>query len=149
LVKLSPPPPGGAGAGVVDELVAICRAHGVDSLIATNTASDREGCVTDAATLERIGRGGLSGRPLASRADALVRHLYRLTDGSLPIIGVGGIDSPEEAYRRIRAGASLIQVYTGLVYEGPGLIPAIGRGLVRGLERDGLASISQAVGLDA
>jgi dihydroorotate dehydrogenase len=78
-----------------------------------------------------------------------VRHLYRATGGALPIIGVGGIDSADEAYRRIRAGASLVQLYTALVYEGPGLVPAIGRGLVERLERDGLSSIADAVGLDA
>ena len=149
LVKLSPPPPTIVGAGAVDELVAICLRHGVDGLIATNTASDRAGCRTDADVIERIGRGGLSGRPLAARADALIRHLYRLTGSALPLIGVGGIDSADEAYRRIRAGASLLQVYTGLVYEGPGLIRAINRGLVRRLERDGLGSIADAVGVDA
>ena len=148
LVKLSPPAPDDAGAGALDELVAICRAHGVDGLVAVNTASDRRGLGTDPAMLSRIGPGGLSGRPLAERADRAVRHLYRLTDGSIPVIGVGGIDSAESAWRRIRAGASLVQVYTGLVYEGPGLVPSIARGLVNRLEEAGLASISEAIGLD-
>ncbi len=148
LVKLSPHETGAAGAGVVDELVAICRRHAVDGFIATNTAPDRHGLRTDDSTLARIGRGGLSGRPLAARADAMTRHLYRLTEGSMPIVGVGGIDSADEAYRRIRAGASLIQVYTGLVYEGAGLIRTINRGLVARLEADGLSSIADAVGLD-
>jgi dihydroorotate dehydrogenase len=149
LVKLSPPAAGATDVGAVDELVAIARARGVEGFVATNTAPDRAGCATDAAVLDAIGRGGLSGRPLAARAEALTRHLFRATGGALPVIGVGGVDSPEEAYRRLRAGASLVEVYTGLVYEGPGLVRRIKRGLVRLLERDGLGSVAEAVGADA
>lgn len=149
LVKLSPPGAGGVDAGAVDELVAICLRHGVDGFIATNTASDRAGLATEAGAVERIGRGGLSGRPLAARAAALTRHLYRTTGGAVPIVGVGGIDSADEAYARIRAGASLVQLYTALVYEGPGLVGRIHRGLVERLDRDGLGTLAEAVGLDA
>ncbi len=149
LVKLSPPASGGVDVGAVDELVQVCLRHGVDGFIASNTAADREGLATRAVDLDQIGGGGLSGRPLAARATALVRHLYRTTDGRVPIVGVGGVDSAEEAYARIRAGASLVQLYTGLVYEGPGLVRRINQGLVRLLERDGLATLSQAVGRDA
>lgn len=149
LVKLSPPPAGGLDAAATDELVRICLDHGVAGFIASNTASDRAGLESDAARLESVGRGGLSGRPLADRATALVRHLYRTTDGAVPIVGVGGIDSAEEAYRRVRAGATLVQVYTGLVYEGPGLVGRIHRGLVEALDRDGLGTLAEAVGADA
>ncbi|WP_412062172.1 quinone-dependent dihydroorotate dehydrogenase [Rubrivirga sp. IMCC45206] len=149
LVKLSPPPASGVDAGAVDELVAICLRHGVDGFITSNTASDRDGLATEAGAVERIGRGGLSGRPLAKRAAALTRHLYRTTDGAVPIVGVGGIDSADEAYARVRAGASLVQLYTALVYEGPGLVGRIHRGLVERLDRDGLATLADAVGLDA
>jgi dihydroorotate dehydrogenase len=150
LVKLSPPPPTpDADLGAVDELVAVARAHGVDGFIATNTAPDRAGCTADAAALARVGAGGLSGRPLAARAERMTRHLYRATGGALPVIGVGGVDSAGEAYRRIRAGASLVEVYSGLVYEGPGLVRRIAKGLVRFLERDGLGSVAEAVGADA
>ena len=149
LVKLSPPAASGVDAGAVDEIVAVCRGHGVAGFVTTNTAGDRDGLRTHADDLARIGNGGLSGAPLAKRADALVRHLYRTTSGAVPIVGVGGIDSPEAAYRRVRLGASLVEVYTGLVYEGPGLVQRIHKGLVRLLERDGLGSISEAVGLDA
>ena len=148
LVKLSPPATETVDVGALDDLVRICLGHGVAGFIATNTASDRAGLGTSAAEVERIGGGGLSGRPLAARATAIVRHLYRTTDGAVPIIGVGGVDSAEEAYRRVRAGASLVQVYTALVYEGPGLIPRIHRGLVRLLDRDGLGSLAEAVGAD-
>ncbi len=149
LVKLSPPGAGGLDAGAVDETVRVCLDHGVDGLIAANTAADRDGLATDAREVERVGRGGVSGRPLAARAEALVRHLYRTTDGDVPVVGVGGVDSAEAAYARVRAGASLVQLYTGLVYEGPGLVRRIGRGLVRRLDRDGLATLADAVGADA
>lgn len=147
LVKLSPPRTPD-DFGCTDELVAVARAHGVAGFVAGNTASDRAGLTTDAATLERIGRGGLSGRPLAARSTALVRRLHRLTDGALPIIGVGGVDSPEAAYEKIRAGASLVELYTGLVYEGPGLPSRIARGLLRLLDRDRLDTLAEAVGRD-
>ena len=149
LVKLSPPPASGVDTGAVDELVQICLAHGVDGFITSNTASDRDGLATPRGELTRIGTGGLSGRPLAARAESLVRHLYRTTNGSAPIIGVGGIDSADAAYSRIRAGASLVQIYTGLVYQGPGLVGRIHRGLVERLDRDGLATLADAVGADA
>ena len=149
LVKLSPPPARGVDAGATDELVRICLRHGVAGFITSNTASDRDALATRPDELETIGAGGLSGRPLAARALALTRHLFRATEGRVPIIGVGGVDSPEAAYARIRAGASLVQVYTGLVYEGPGLVGRIHRGLVRLLDRDGIGTLADAVGLDA
>jgi dihydroorotate dehydrogenase len=149
LVKLSPPATASFDPGPVDALVEIALGHGVAGFVATNTASNRAGLTTSPARLEAIGRGGLSGRPLTARANALVRHLYRRTDGRVPVIGVGGVDSAEVAYRRIRAGASLVELYTALVYEGPGLVKRIKKGLVRLLERDGFASVADAVGTDA
>ena len=146
LVKLSPPASSGVDAEATDELVRIALGHGVAGFITSNTASDRDGL---AGTPRDVGAGGMSGRPLAARATALTRFLYRTTEGRVPIIGVGGIDSAEAAYARVRAGASLVQVYTGLVYQGPGLVGAIHRGLVRLLDRDGIATLSDAVGLDA
>ena len=149
LVKLSPPAVGGVDVGATDELVQICLARGVAGFVTTNTASDRDGLATPPDVLGGVGRGGLSGRPLAARATALTRHLYRATGGAVPVVGVGGVDSAEAAYARIRAGASLVQLYTGLVYEGPGLAGRINRGLVRRLERDGFGSLAEAVGADA
>ena len=148
LVKLSPPPAARFDPGPVDELADLALGHGVAGFVAANTAPDRAGLRTDAGRLGEIGRGGLSGRPLAGRATALVRHLRRRTPG-VPIIGVGGVDSAEAAYEKIRAGASLVEVYTGLVYEGPALVGRINRGLVRLLERDGFASVGEAVGTAA
>lgn len=147
LVKLSPPERARATLG--DETAAAVRValdHGVHGFVATNTASDRAGLQTPAARLDAIGRGGLSGRPLAGRATAFVRALYRHTEGAVPLIGVGGVDSAAAAYAKIRAGASLVQLYTALVYEGPGLVRRIKKGLVRLLERDGFASVGEAVG---
>ncbi|MGB3541455.1 quinone-dependent dihydroorotate dehydrogenase [Rubrivirga sp.] len=149
VVKWSPPATAGIDVGAMDELVEIALGHGVRGFITSNTASDRDGLVTGASEIERIGNGGLSGRPLAARSKALTRHLYRTTDGTVPIVGVGGIDSAEEAYERVRAGASLLQVYTGLVYQGPGLVGQIHRGLIRLLDRDGLDALQDAVGADA
>ena len=143
LVKLSP------DAAGVAELVAVALAHGVDGFVASNTASGRDGLRTGADALARIGRGGLSGRPLAARSLALVRDLYRLTDGRVPLVGVGGVDSAEAAYARIRAGASLVQLYTALVYDGPGVVRDITRGLAERLDRDGFGSVTEAVGVDA
>ncbi len=92
--------------------------------------------------------GGLSGRPLAKRATEVIRVLFRATAGRLPIIGVGGVFSAEDAYEKIRAGASLVQVYTGLIYEGPFLPRRIVRGLLRLLARDGFDHLREAVGKD-
>ena len=148
LVKLSPPASDARVGAEMEEVVAISRAHGVAGFIATNTASDRTGLRTSGQALEQIGRGGLSGRPLASRSTALVRWLYGHTKGAVPIIGVGGVASAGAAYAKIRAGASLVQLYTGLVYEGPSLVRQIKRGLTRLLLEDGFSSIGQAVGAD-
>src|SRR5438874_1754155 len=92
--------------------------------------------------------GGLSGAPLRGAAERACARLYLRLGGRLPIIGVGGIGGPEDAYRRIRAGATLVQIYTALVYQGPGAVREIQDGLARLLERDGL-TLGQAVGLDA
>lgn len=150
LLKLSPPPSGQTiFDSLLEEIVAVAKTYGIAGFVATNTAADRQGLRTDPAVLARIGPGGLSGAPLTHRARSLLFYLYRLTDGQLPLISVGGIDSAEEAYVRIRAGASLVQLYTSLVYEGPKLVRRIKQGLLRLLSRDGFSSLSEAIGLDA
>jgi dihydroorotate dehydrogenase len=150
LVKLSPPHSDHViYDSQLDELIGVAQAHEVDGFIASNTASDRRGMSASDDTLNAIGAGGLSGRPLAKRATLLVRYLYRATDGAIPIIGVGGVDSAEAAYEKIRAGASLVQLYTGLVYQGPGVVKSIKENLVRLIARDNLSPIERAVGVDA
>ena len=117
----------------------------IAGLILTNTTTARPpGLVSR----QRGEEGGLSGPPLAPRALEVLRLAYALSDGRLPLIGVGGIDSAEAAYARIRAGASLIQLYTALVYRGPRLVGEITQGLARLLAADGFASLSDAVGAD-
>ena len=150
LIKLSPPlSERVAYDSDVEGIVELGNTYAIDGYIATNTASDREGLQTPVDDLSKIGEGGLSGRPLAARSTHLVRYLYRLTNGAVPIIGVGGVFSPEDAYAKIRAGASLIQIYTALVYEGPSLVRRIKEGLMGLLERDGFFRLSDAVGVDA
>ncbi len=150
LIKMSPPTSGRVMFDTrVEDVIAVAKAHDVDGFIASNTASDRKGLKTSNDRLEAIGDGGLSGPPLADRATCLVRYLYRTTDGTCPIIGVGGVRDAASAYEKIRAGASLVQLYTALVYEGPGLIKRIKEGLVDRLQDDGFSSVSDAVGVDA
>jgi len=147
LVKLSPPPGLPAAIpGSVDQLVDIALEHGIDGFVACNTASDREGLGTSADEIERIGRGGLSGRPLAARSTRLVAHLYRRLRGEVPIVGVGGVSTLADATEKIEAGASLLQLYTGLVYRGPGLPGRLAKGLAGWLAQAGYDSIDAAVG---
>lgn len=119
---------------------------GVDGLVVSNTTSERSPSLQSEQSKEL---GGLSGRPIKQASLQSVRDMYKLTQGKLPIIGVGGIESGQDAYDRIRAGASLLQIYTGLVYKGPGLVLAIKRDLAKLLQRDGFNSVAEAVGVDA
>ncbi len=133
----------------IEEIVSIALKYGVEGLIATNTAPDRENLTTAPDTLRKIGNGGLSGAPLTHRTTRLIKYLYEKTSGDIPIIAVGGIDSAETAYANLRAGASLVQLYTGLVYRGPGVVKRIKKGLVRLLRQDGFASIDKVIGIDS
>jgi dihydroorotate dehydrogenase len=117
---------------------------GFDGIVATNTTRSREGLPADVPQ-----DGGMSGKPLFARSTEWVRRIYRSTRGSLPIIGVGGIFSARDAYEKILAGASLVEVYTGFIYNGPGFVGAINRGLLDLLRRDGFSSIREAVGKKA
>ncbi len=110
-------------------LVDICEDHGISGYVATNTSSNRTGLKTSETRLSEIGNGGLSGRAIAEQSTRIVSWLSDILKGSKPIIGVGGIDSPEAAIQKIEAGASLIQIYSGMVYEGPGLIKKINKAL--------------------
>jgi len=132
----------------LDEAVEIALAAGVAGLVAVNTTISREGLRTPPDRVRELGDGGISGGPVRRRAQEVVSRIRGRTGGSVPIIGVGGIFSAEDAWRRIRAGADLVQVYTGFVYEGPSMVRRINTGLLRRLEREGFASIAEAVGTD-
>jgi dihydroorotate dehydrogenase len=139
LIKIAPD----LEPGVIDEIAHTALALQLDGIVATNTTIRRtEVGVTSSH------QGGLSGKPLTALARAVITRAYRATDGKLPIIGVGGIASAEDAWRHIRAGASLVEFYTGLIYQGPGLAAAIKGGLSDLLARHGCGSISAAVGAD-
>lgn len=128
----------------LDQLAAVALTSGVDGIIATNTTLSRDGLTSPA----RDETGGLSGAPLFERSTRVLARLSRLTDGRLPLIGVGGIGSAEQAYAKIRAGATAVQIYTAMVYQGLSLAADIARGLDGLLARDGFASAAEAVGTD-
>lgn len=130
--------------GQVDEIARAALDNRLDALIVSNTTISRP-ALRSANGAEA---GGLSGVPLAPLARERLRDFRAATGGRLPLVSVGGIDSAAEAYARIRAGASLMQLYTALVYEGPGLARRIARGLAKLLERDGFATIADAIGVD-
>ncbi|RNC84632.1 MAG: quinone-dependent dihydroorotate dehydrogenase [Balneola sp.] len=114
----------------LEELIEICEKHSVAGYVATNTSSLRDNLSTDEKTLSEIGGGGLSGRAIAEKSTTMIRWIYEMIGDKKPIVGVGGIDSVESALEKIDAGASLLQIYTGLVYEGPGLLKGIKKSLI-------------------
>ncbi|MBS1266554.1 MAG: Dihydroorotate dehydrogenase (quinone) [Candidatus Woesearchaeota archaeon] len=129
LVKLSP------NAQKIEKIVDLCQEYNISGFVISNTMSHQKP------------KGGLSGAPLREASTVLIRRMFEITQGTMPIIGVGGIDSAETAYEKIKAGASLVQLYTGLVYQGPGVVGKINKGLVDLLKKDGYDSISEAVGM--
>jgi dihydroorotate dehydrogenase len=135
----------------IHEVVNLCQALQVSGIIATNTTIARHNLKTT--ILPTTGNplseeaGGISGQPLKERSMEVIRLIYRATGGKLPIIGVGGIFNADDAWEKITAGASLIQIYTGLIYEGPLLVRQILEGLVQKLDKADLGNISLAVGI--
>ncbi|MBI1218289.1 MAG: quinone-dependent dihydroorotate dehydrogenase [Rhodobacteraceae bacterium] len=128
-------------AGLAD-VADVALTSGIDGIIATNTTLSREGLKS----AQRDEKGGLSGAPLFEKSTRTLARLSLLTDGKLPLIGVGGIATPEQAYAKIRAGASAVQVYTAMVFDGIGLAARLARGLDALLARDGFATVADAVG---
>jgi dihydroorotate dehydrogenase len=127
----------------VDEIIEVVDAVNLDGIVATNaTAYMRD----NLKSIHGPQPGGLSGRPIAAKVTSFIAHIYRITGGRLPIIGVGGIFTAQDAYDKIKAGAQAVQICTGWVYEGPGAVKRINRGLLGLLEKDGLKHISEAVG---
>ncbi len=130
----------------LDEILELVGPRNIAGIVATNTTITRP--QTNDPALQKIyaETGGLSGRPLRARSTEIIRHLFKQTKGKLPIIGVGGIFNADDAWEKIISGASLVQVYTGLVYEGPGLASKIVTGLQKKLADRGLKNLSEAVG---
>lgn len=126
------------------EIAEVAMASGIAGIIATNTTLSREGVSSP----DREQPGGLSGAPLFERSTRVLAELSRLTDGKLPLIGVGGISTVDHAYQKIRAGASAVQIYTAMVYEGLSIAAKIARGLDSALEKDGFTTVAGAVGID-
>lgn len=114
----------------LDETIQKAIETGIDGFIATNTTTSREGLLTDSKIVGQIGNGGLSGAPLTKRSTEIIRYIYSKTSGSKPIIGVGGILTPEDALEKLEAGASLVQVYTGFIYSGPSIVKRINNAIL-------------------
>ncbi|MFZ4410770.1 MAG: dihydroorotate dehydrogenase (quinone), partial [Paracraurococcus sp.] len=142
LVKIAPD----LADDALGPLVEACAGRGVAGLIVSNTTIARPESLRSA---HRAETGGLSGPPVFARSTAMLRSLHRLAQGRLALVGVGGVASGEHAYAKIRAGAAVVQLYTGFAYGGPALIPRIKAELAALLRRDGFANVADAVGRDA
>ncbi len=129
-----------------ENIVEVALTHNIDGLIVTNTTVERP---SNLKSYYYIERGGLSGKPLFDLSTNVLRDIYCLSKGKIPLIGVGGISSAEDAYVKIKSGASLIQIYSVLVYKGFEAVRSINEGLIKLLERDGFKNIREAVGKDA
>ena len=133
----------------IESIVEAALRADISGIIATNTTVRRDALQTPDAEVQACGEGGLSGAPLRAQSNQVISLVYRLTRGELPIIGVGGIFTADDAWEKISAGASLIQLYTGFIYEGPGVAKRINEGLSEILRREGFDSIDDAVGCRA
>ena len=145
LVKIAPE----LDDGFLEDIVKIVKKHKLSGIVATNTTIDRPETANTSSEKIYNEAGGLSGAPLKDKSTEMIRKIYRLTKGKIPIIGVGGIFTAEDAWNKITAGASIVQLYTGLVFEGPGIAKSIVKGLKKRVESEGFESISDAVGIEA
>lgn len=143
LVKIAPD----LSFDAIDEILELAGPRQLSGIVATNTTIGRPAAGDPQAHRVYAETGGLSGRPLRARSTECIRHIYRQTAGRLPIIGVGGVFNADDAWEKITAGASLVQVYTGLVYEGPGVARRIVEGLQARLAATGLRNLGDAVGI--
>jgi dihydroorotate dehydrogenase len=142
LVKLSPD----LDRRKLEAIVDVIERLEIDGIIATNTTVSRDNLRTDGGRVAACGEGGLSGKPLKDRATRMIAELYQLTGGRIPLIGVGGIFTAEDAWEKIAAGASLVQLYTGFIYQGPRIPQEINEGLLKIMDREGFANLDAAVG---
>ncbi len=130
-------------AGQIADVVELAFAYKIDGLIVSNTTTSRPDTLKNS---HRTEQGGLSGKPLFALSTQMLRDVYTLSEGKIPLIGCGGISSGEDAWEKIAAGASLLQLYTGLVYHGFGLIQRINRSLAQRMEREGIKNLQDVVG---
>ena len=147
LVKIAPDLEWGA----IADVIALAQQHQLAGIIATNTTIRRDGLKTQRLSTGNLvaqEAGGISGVPVRQRSTEVIRFIYQETQGQLPIIGVGGIFTAEDAWEKITAGASLVQVYTGWIYEGPWMVRRVLEGLLQKLDEQGLKSIQDAIGSD-
>jgi dihydroorotate dehydrogenase len=129
LLKIAPD----LNEGQLDDVLFVVNQTGIDGIIATNTTTTRDSLTTDNEEIKRIGKGGLSGKPLRDKSTETIRYLVQKSEGKIPVIGVGGIMTPEDAIEKIKAGASLVQIYTGFIYNGPSLPKNINKELLKHL----------------
>ncbi len=142
LVKFSPD----TELSLLEKLVEQCEKHEVSGYVLCNTSQSRAGLNSSKTKLEEIGPGGLSGAPLFDKSIERVRHVYKQLRGQKPIIGLGGIDSGQKAWSYLQAGASLVELYSGLVYEGPWLVDRINKELSQLLDKEGCQNIKEIIG---
>jgi dihydroorotate dehydrogenase len=114
----------------LDEVIEIVAETKIDGVIASNTSINREGLIASKEQLEAIGNGGLSGKPIKNRSTAVIKYLAEKSNKAFPIIGVGGIHTAEDALEKLNAGADLVQIYTGFIYEGPALVKKINKAIL-------------------
>jgi dihydroorotate dehydrogenase len=133
----------------LEMIIDVIQRRGIEGIIATNTTIERQNLISSPELVRSIGEGGLSGAPLRRRSTRMIANIYKLTHGSIPLIGVGGIFSAADAWEKICAGSSLIQIYTGLIYEGPRLVERINSGIAEMITKEGFRSLDQAIGCRA
>ena len=142
LVKIAPD----LDESELESIIDVSLRANVAGIIATNTTVTRTGLKTSADRVQALGEGGLSGAPLHKRSTEAISTIFRATGARLPIVGVGGVFTAEDAWAKISAGASLVQLYTGFIYEGPGIVKRINEGLAEILDREGFKSLDDAIG---
>jgi dihydroorotate dehydrogenase len=131
LLKISPD----LNFNQIDEVIEIARETQIDGIVATNTTTGRYNLSTPEENVKSIGNGGMSGAPLRNRSTEIIKYISAKTGGKLPIIGVGGIMTPEDAIEKLKAGASLVQVYSGFIYEGPMLVKRINKAILKEMKK--------------
>ncbi len=142
LIKIAPD----ISTDAIDDVLDLATSHSLAGIVATNTTIERPSSNDSQCKKIYAETGGLSGAPLRARSTEIIAHIYKHTNGKLPIIGVGGIFTADDAWEKITAGASLVQVYTGLVYEGPSIASDLVRGLKARMEKEGVRSLGDLVG---